>query len=44
MWIFGGIIKSYYICLRLNGRFIQWGGNGELVYNPKTNLYNDFDI
>jgi hypothetical protein len=35
------IIKTYD---KLIENLFERGGNGELVYNPKTNLYNDFDI
>jgi hypothetical protein len=35
------IIKTYD---KLIENLFDKGGNGELVYNPKTNLYNDFDI
>ena len=35
------IIKTYD---KLIENLFERGGNGELVYNPKTNLYNDFEI
>jgi hypothetical protein len=35
------VIKTYD---KLIENLFENGGNGELVYNPKTNLYNNFDV